>query len=155
LAIRNIGTQITTYAGQRESLPLEIDFGMSQKLYNVPIRWHLTMENLQTWNIAKPNPARSQTDLEGNQTEEKIGFFGNAIRHLILGAELFPERGFNIRVGYNFRRAEELRIVDQRNFSGLSFGIGIKMNKMRFSYSHARYSSAANTSFFGLHIDLQ
>lgn len=155
LAVRNIGTQITTYAGQREPLPLEIDFGMSQKLENVPIRWHLTMENLQTWNIAKPNPARSVTDLDGNQTEEEIGFFNNALRHLILGAELFPDRGFNIRLGYNFRRAEELRIVDQRNFSGLSFGIGIKMNKMRFSYSHARYTSAANTSFFGLHIDLQ
>lgn len=155
LAVRNIGTQITTYAGQRESLPLEIDFGMSQKLENVPIRWHVTMENLQTWKIARPNPARATTDLNGNRTEEEIGFLNNAMRHLILGAELFPEKGFNIRVGYNFRRAEELRIVGQRNFSGLSFGVGIKMNNMRFSYTHARYSSAANTSFFGLHIDLQ
>ncbi len=155
LVVRNIGAQISTYAGQNEPLPLEVDFGMSQKLENVPIRWHITMENLQTWNIAKPNPARSTTDLEGNQTEEKVGFLNNAMRHMILGAELFPDKGFNIRVGYNFRRAEELRIVEQRNFSGLSFGIGLKMNKMRFSYSHARYSSAANTSFFGLHIDLQ
>ena len=155
LAVRNIGTQISTYAGLREPLPLEIDFGISQTLENMPLRWHVTFENLQTWNIAKPNPARSTIDLEDNQTEEKIGFFNNALRHLILGAELFPEKGFNIRLGYNFRRAEELRIVDQRNFSGLSFGVGLKMNKMRFSYTHARYSSAANTSFFGLHIDLQ
>ena len=155
LVVRNLGTQISTYAGQREPLPLEIDFGISQDLENMPLRWHLTMENLQTWNIAEPNPVRSSVDLEGNQTEETIGFFNNALRHLILGAELFPEKGFNIRLGYNFRRAEELRIVDQRNFSGLSFGIGLKMNKMRFSYTHARYSSAANTSFFGLHIDLQ
>ena len=48
------------------------------------------------------------------------------MRHTILGAELWPDRGFNIRIGYNFRRAEELRILDQRNFSGLSFGVGIK-----------------------------
>ena len=155
IVVRNIGAQLSTYAGQRESLPLEVDFGMSQKLENMPLRWHLTMENIQTWNIAESNPARVITDLNGNQTEEEIGFLKNAIRHLILGAELFPDKGFNIRIGYNFRRAEELRIVEQRNFSGLSFGIGIKMNKMRFSYSHARYSSASNTSFFGLHIDLQ
>lgn len=155
LTIRNIGTQITTYAGTQEKLPLEINLGFSQKLENVPIRWHFTLENLQTWNIARPNPARVQTDLEGNQTEEEIGFLGNAIRHVILGAELFPERGFNIRLGYNFRRAEELRIIEQRSFSGLSVGIGIKLNKMRFSYTHARYTSAANSSFFGLHIDLQ
>jgi hypothetical protein len=110
---------------------------------------------LQKWPIGVSNPARATTDLDGNQTQEKVGFFNNALRHLILGAELFPDRGFNLRLGYNFRRAEELRIVDQRNFSGLSVGVGIKLNKMRFSYTHARYTSASNTSFFGIQIDLQ
>jgi hypothetical protein len=155
LVVRNLGTQITTYAGLNESLPLEIDFGISQRLENVPIRWHLTIENLQQWPLAVSNPARVTTDLSGNQTEEKIGFLGKMIRRTIIGAELFPEGGFNIRLGYNFRRAEELRIVDQRNFSGLSAGFSIKMKKMRFSYTHAKYTSAANSNFFGLQIDLQ
>ena len=155
LAIRNFGTQITTYAGLREKLPFEVDFGMSQSLENVPIRWHITLENLQEWPIARPNPARTTSDLGGNQTDEKIGFLGQVMRHAIFGAEIFPEGGFNIRLGYNFRRAEELRIIDQRNFSGLSAGISIKMNKMRFSYTHAKYTSAANSNFLGLQIDLQ
>jgi len=155
LVVRNAGMQITTYAGQNEPLPFEIALGLSQKLQYVPLRWHLTFENLQEWPIGRPNPARATTDLEGNQTQEKVGFLNNVMRHMIIGAELFPEKGFNIRIGYNFRRAEELRILEQRNFSGLSFGVGIKLNKMRFSYSHARYSSASNASFFGLQIDLQ
>lgn len=155
LAIRNFGTQITTYAGLQEKLPFELDLGMSQRLENVPIRWHITLENLQEWPITRPNPARSTSDLSGNQTDEKIGFLGQVMRHSIFGAEIFPEGGFNIRLGYNFRRAEELRIVDQRNFSGLSAGFSIKMNKMRFSYTHAKYTSAANSNFFGLQIDLK
>lgn len=155
LVVRNFGTQITTYAGLNEPLPLEVGIGLSQTLENVPIRWHLTFENLQRWPIAVSNPARATTDLEGNQTEEKVGFLANVIRHTIIGAELFPEKGFNIRVGYNFRRAEELRILDQRNFSGLSAGFSLKLNKMRFSYTHAKYTSAANSNFFGLQIDLQ
>ena len=155
LTVRNLGTQITTYAGLNEKLPFEVDFGMSQSLENVPIRWHITLENLQKWPIARPNPARATSDLSGNRTDEKIGFLGQAIRHSIFGVEVFPEGGFNIRLGYNFRRAEELRIVDQRNFSGLSAGFSIKMNKMRFSYTHAKYTSAANSNFFGLQIDLQ
>lgn len=155
LVVRNLGAQITTYAGQNEPLPLEIGFGMSQTLENVPIRWHITLENLQQWPISRPNPARVTTDLEGNTTSEKVGFFGNVLRHTILGAELFPDKGFNIRLGYNFRRAEELRIIDQRNFSGLSAGISIRLNKMRFSYTHAKYTSASNANFFGLQIDLQ
>ena len=72
VVIRNIGTQFTTYAGLNEPLPLEIDLGLSQKLQNVPIRWHLTFENLQQWPIAAANPARATTDLNGNQTQEKI-----------------------------------------------------------------------------------
>jgi len=154
VVVRNAGTQITTYAGLNEPLPFEVDFGMSQTLEHVPLRWHLTFENLQKWPIGVPNPAREETDLDGNRTEEKVGFVNNLMRHTIIAAELFPERGFNIRIGYNFRRAQELRILEQRNFSGLSFGIGIKLNKMRFSYTHARYSSASNASFFGMQIDL-
>ncbi|WP_417370104.1 type IX secretion system protein PorQ [Gelidibacter japonicus] len=155
LTVRNFGTQFTTYADLHEKLPLEVNLGLSQTLQHVPIRWHLTFENLQQWPIGVSNPARATTDLDGNQTQEKVGFLNEVMRHTIIGAELFPEGGFNIRFGYNFRRAEELRIVDQRNFSGLSFGIGIKMNKMRFSYAHARYAGASNTSFLGLQIDLR
>lgn len=155
LTVRNLGIQFTTYADLNEKLPMEVILGLSQTLQHVPIRWHLTFDNLQQWPIAFSNPARATTDLDGNQAQEKVGFLNEVIRHTIIGAELFPERGFNLRFGYNFRRAEELRIVDQRNFSGLSFGVGIKMNKMRFSYTHARYTGASNTSFFGLQIDLR
>jgi len=154
LAIRNVGTQFTTYAGTRERLPFEVNLGLSQLLQNVPLRWHVTFENLQQWPIAAANPARATTDLDGNQSQESVGFFNELLRHTILGAELFPEKGFNLRVGYSFRRGEELRLEDNRNFSGLSFGVGIKMGRMRFSYTHARYTTAANSSFFGLQIDL-
>ncbi|MCK0124707.1 type IX secretion system protein PorQ [Gelidibacter sp. F2691] len=155
VTVRNLGTQFTTYADLNEKLPHEVNVGLSQTLQYVPIRWHLTFDNLQQWPIGVANPARATTDLDGNQTQEKIGFINEVMRHTILGAELFPEAGFNLRVGYNFRRAEELRIADQRNFSGLSFGIGIKLNKLRFSYTHARYTGASNSSFFGLQIDLR
>ena len=154
LTVRNIGTQFSTYAGQNEPLPFEVNFGMSQTLENVPLRWHLTLDNLQKWPIGVANPARATTDLDGNQTQEKLSFFNKGLRHLILGAELFPEGAFSVRLGYNFRRSEELRIVDERNFSGISFGVGLKLNNIRFSYTHARYTSASHTSFLGLQINL-
>ncbi len=154
LVMRNLGVQISTYAGQQEPLPFEVALGLSQKLEFVPIRWHITIENLQKWPISAGNPSHATTDLEGNQTQEEIGFLGQLIRHTIIGAELFPDKGFNLRVGYNFRRGEELRIVDHRNFSGISAGIGLKLNKFRFSYTHARYTTAANTNFFGIQIEL-
>lgn len=154
LAIRNIGAQITPYAETREKLPLSIDAGISQLLENVPIRWHMTIENLQQWDIAFSNPNRAESGLDGSTQEEKVSFFNNALRHVILGAELFPEKGFNIRIGYNFRRSEELRIIEQRHFSGISVGFGIRFGKVKLDYSYSRYTVAANSSLFGLMIDL-
>jgi hypothetical protein len=155
VVVRNLGTQFTTYADLREPLPLEISAGFSNTMKYAPLRLHVTLENLQRWNLTYENPATAERDLEGNITSEKPGFFNNALRHTVIGVEIFPERVFEIRLGYSFRRAEELRIDEARAFSGLSGGFSLKMHKMRFSFSHARYSLAANTSFFGLNIDLQ
>ena len=113
LVIRNIGTQFTTYSGTNEKLPLEIIAGVSQELENVPIRWHLTLENLQQWNIAFSNPVRAENSIE------------------------------------------ELKILEQRNFSGVSLGFGLKLNKLKFNYSYSRYTLAGNTSLFGLTINFQ
>lgn len=153
LVVRNVGTQFTTYAGTQEKLPLEVLIGVSQEVENVPLRWHLTLENLQQWKIGFSNPNRAIGSIDGEATQEKVGFLNNALRHVVLGAELFPTKGINVRLGYNFRRAEELRIVDQRNFSGISLGLGLKMGKMKFNYSYSRYTLAGNTSLFGLTID--
>lgn len=153
--IRNIGTQFTTYNGTNEKLPLEIMVGVSQELEHVPIRWHLTLDNLQQWNISFSNPNRSQGSLDGSSGEEKVSAMGNALRHVIFGFELFPKRSFNLRLGYNFRRAEELLILEQRNFSGISVGFGLKLNKLKFNYSYSRYTLAGNTSLFGLTVNLQ
>ena len=74
---------------------------------------------------------------------------------MIIGIELFPESGFNIRLGYNLRRGEELRILERRAFAGLSAGFSLRLNRMRFSYSYVKYSTAASTSNLGLNINLQ
>ena len=155
LVVRNIGIQFTTYSGTKEKLPLEVLIGVSQEVENVPIRWHLTLENLQQWNIAFSNPARAVGSIDGGSTPEKVSVFNNALRHVIIGVELFPRKSFNVRLGYNFRRGEELSVLEQRNFSGISLGFGLKFNNLKFNYSYSRYTLAGNTSLFGLTINFQ
>ena len=41
-------------------------------LQNIPIRWHFTLENLQTWNVAFANPNRDEIDLEEIPLQKKI-----------------------------------------------------------------------------------
>ncbi len=155
LVARNFGAQLDPYDITAEKLPFELIAGISQDLENIPVRWHLTLEHLENWRLAFANTNRDEIDLEGNATSENINFIDEIMRHMILGVELFPDKGFNLRLGYSFRRGEELRIVDQRSFAGLSAGFGIKLNKLRFSYAYSRFNSAAATSFFGLNMNLQ
>ena len=154
LVARNIGTQIKSFNGSIEKLPLKIALGGSYQLEYVPLKWYVTIDNLQKWNLSVPNPSNQTTDLEGNVTNESISFLGNTMRHFVIGAELFPERAINIRIGYNFKRAKELELQNIRSFSGISFGFGLKMNKFKFNYAYSKVHSASNVSTFSLEIDL-
>lgn len=152
--LRNIGYQFKAYDEIREDLPFEVILGISQNLKNVPIRWHLTYDQAQIWNIAFGNTNRDEVDLEGNITRDDPSFFNNILRHSVLGVEVFPEGGFNIQLGYSFRRGEELRIDDQRAFAGLSGGFSLRFNKWRFSYAYSQFNRAGASSFFGLNLKL-
>tara|TARA_R110001583_G_scaffold70470_2_gene199459 strand:- start:11079 stop:12089 length:1011 start_codon:yes stop_codon:yes gene_type:complete len=152
--IRNIGYQIAVYDDEREQLPTQVEIGASYKLENVPITWHLTIDNIQKWKLSYSNPSNSITDIDGNSKEENISFSDNAIRHFSIGAELFSESAFNIRLGYNFRRSKELALIDKRTFAGFTAGFGIRMNKFKFEYAFSKYHPATNASIFSLHINL-
>jgi hypothetical protein len=154
IVARNIGSQIKTFNGTSESLPFKVALGGSYKLEYVPLKWYFTLDNLQKWDISVVNPSAQTTDLQGNVTSEQIGFVGNALRHFVIGAELFPESLINLRMGYNFRRAAELQLQNIRTFGGVSFGFGIKMNNLKFNYAYSKFHSAANASTFSLEIDL-
>jgi len=153
--VRNLGTQISMYENTKETLPLEVNLGASKILKNVAAKWYVNIHNLQDWDLAFSNPNRATEDLiTGESIAEDPSFFNNLLRHINLGIEILPESDFNIRLGYNFRRSEELRIVDLRSFSGFSAGFGLKIRRFKLSYAFARYNKAALSSLFGLNIDL-
>jgi len=154
LVARNIGTQIQTFNGEKEQTPFKLALGGSYLLEHVPLKWYATIDNIQKWNISVANPSERTTDLEGNVSEGNINFIKNTFRHFIIGAELFPKRAINLRLGYNFRRAAELKLQEVRTFGGFSFGFGIKMKKFKLNYAYSKYHSAANASTFSLLINL-
>jgi hypothetical protein len=152
--IRNLGYQFSPYDEKREDIAYDIAVGASYELADVPLKWHLTINSLQQWNVAVSNPSNDETDLDGNTTSEDINAFENAIRHFVIGAEFFPKRKFNLRFGYNFRRAAELKLNDTRTFAGLSAGFGLKMGRLKLDYAFTKYHPVDNTSTFTLYIDL-
>ena len=152
--IRNIGTQISAFDEEKEQLPLDIAIGASYQLEHIPLRWHLTINNLQQWKLGVPNPSDSETSIGGETTNNDVSFFDNAMRHVSLGAEFFPDKGFNLRLGYNFRRARELRLNESRTFAGFTAGFGLKMGRFKLNYAFSKFHPETNSNTFSLNIDL-
>ena len=145
LSIRNIGFQITPYANEDEKLPFQINLGVSHKLENAPVEFNLTLHDLQNFNSSE------EINLD---TGQETGFGRELIDKVSVGAEIFPGKAFNLRIGYNFKRGNELKVQDQRNFSGLTYGFGFQVNSLRFEYAKSQFHTAANAHYFGVLINL-
>lgn len=144
LLFRNFGYQFKPFNGVRETLPFRVDLGYTKILDQFPLAITITAHDLQQLNISQ------NFDINGQETK-----FGRKVAdHFSLGAELFPEQAFNVRLGYNVKRGNELAVLDQRSFSGLSVGFGIKISSFRFDYSHVRYNSSSNVNLIGVSLDL-
>ena len=152
--IRNLGYQFDLYDDEKEALPLEIAVGASYNLQNVPLQWHVTVSNLQQWRVGVINPSDSETGIDGEAKNNNITFLDNTFRHVSIGVELFPEKVFNLRLGYNFRRGRELRLSESRTFSGLSAGFGLQMGRFKLNYAFIKYHPVTNTNTFTLNINL-
>ncbi len=155
LVVRNIGTQLTTYNGTREALPFEVAFSYAQLLQHAPLRFFITLENLQVPAIAFVNTARNQVDPDGNVTEENIRFYHHVFRHIITGAEIFPRKRFRLRIGFNFRRSAELGLQDVNFSSGLAYGFGLRLNKFSLDYGYGQYHFAGHAHHIGISIFLK
>ncbi|MDO4225188.1 MAG: type IX secretion system protein PorQ [Bergeyella zoohelcum] len=144
LVARNFGYQFKTYNGTRERLPFRVDLGYTKILEQFPLAITITAHDLQKFNIS--------SDYDYN--EQKVKFTRKILDHFSFGAEFFPEETFNIRLGYNVKRGNELAVLDQRSFAGLSAGFGVKISFFRFDYAHLRYHNASNMNLIGLSMDL-
>lgn len=144
LVVRNFGYQIQPYNGVREKLPFRIDLGYTRILDEFPLAFTLTAHDLQQFNISQ----------DYNNNGQEVRWTRKMFDHLSLGAELFPNQAFNIRLGYNVKRANELAVLDQRSFTGVSAGFGLKISYFKFDYAHVRYHNSSNMNMFGLTMDL-
>ena len=154
LVFRNMGMQLKSYDGLKESIPFQVTFGVSSYLEHLPLKWHFNLENLQQWDVSVPNPSNDTTDIEGETTSEEISFLDNATRHMVFGVELFHDKKLTLRGGYNFRRAKELDINDISGSTGFSYGFGINLEKIQFNYAMTKLHPGANANTFSLVIDL-
>ena len=146
LVLRNVGFQFNGYnsidqSKKQELLPIDLQIAVSQKLPKAPLRFHLTLHNLQTWDFDYDKGANTPDKMAG-KTKAAIGadmFF----RHTIWAIEILPHKNFHIIASYNHRRQMEMAIKDKRSIAGFAFGAGFHAYKFNVGFSIVPYQSGS------------
>lgn len=155
LLAKNMGTQITSYSeADAEDLPFELQFGITKRFKNVPLRLGVIAQHLQQWDLTYENPNdQDGQGLLGDDTENdsnENGFLDKLARHFIFNAEMLISKNFNIRFGYNYLRRAELKVDEKTGTVGMSLGVGFRISKFHISYGRAAYHQVGPTNTFSV-----
>ena len=156
VVVKNIGFAFSKYV-EKEKLPFEIQAGLTKKLKHAPIRFSLTLTNLQKWDLTYDDP-NAEKEFDPNTFQElppqEPNVFNKAMRHVVIGTEFVLGKNFNIQVGYNFRRRAELKFAPKSGLVGFSGGIAFKIKKFNLNYSLASYHLAGASHSFAITTNL-
>ncbi len=141
ITLRNAGWQFKGYYAidgkqHRETLPLNLELGISQKLKHAPIRFSLTLHNLQKWDLSYQKSTSVATD-DGSLNNVK--WHDMMFRHTIWSIEILPTKNMYLTVSYNHRRRAEMNVSDWKTAAGFAFGAGIKIYKFNVGFSLVPY----------------
>lgn len=152
--IRNFGIQLKSYTTQnRESLPFDMVAQVSKKLAHAPFRFSLAYENIQKWNLIYYDEANrySRDPLTGETIENKPPWFGKKLMsHLIFAGELLLTENFHIRFAYNHHQRQQLKMEIKPGMTGFSFGVGMKIKNINFSYALTKNHISGTANQFTL-----
>ncbi len=145
LAVSNVGAQISAYDQERVAMPWNITMGLSKELEHAPIRFSLTATHLNKWKLNK-------LDTENNAIEENENFGTTLMHHLIFGVDIQPTENFWIGLGYNPKRASDMRLLQGNRLSGFSAGAGLKVRRFGFGFAVSQYHPSATTLHFDVNV---
>jgi hypothetical protein len=158
VVVRNIGAQWVTYTpGNRESIVPEVSIAASHDFDKLPLRLSVVCHNLQTPDMSYRDSAQlAQTDLAGQPLYKGPTLASKIMSHFSFGAELYPfKRIIALRVGYNLQRRYELKPGVRGRAVGLSYGVGVRINRFEINFSRAEYFiTGASPNTLTLNINL-
>lgn len=132
--LKNLGGQLKAYDDNYEKMPIDVQMGVSKRFTSFPLRLSLTLVDLNHLDYAFSD-------------------------HIVLGTDFMLTENFWIGGGYNFRRANEMKIqsVDGKNNShraGLSLGTGVNLERFKINLAYAKYHVSSSSVVLSLAYNL-
>ncbi|MEO9869365.1 type IX secretion system protein PorQ [Ekhidna sp.] len=145
MVLKNMGFRISEYTQfSNPELPFDVKIGMSFKPEYMPLRFTLTSTNLTHENSSGSESSSGRS----------VSTFNQLFNRVNLGAEFLLSDNFQLLVGYNHKRKQELKLDDIGGGAGFSFGLMAKVKKVEIRFSRATFHTAGGSSFISLKTNL-
>lgn len=139
LTLQNIGWQLKGFYSdeggqQREMLPLNLQLGISYRVAHAPVRFGLTIHNIQRWDLGYQytNPPK---DPFGEVVSTNVKWYDMLFRHTIWFVDIMPQsEKYYITLSYNHRRRMEMQ-QGQRNLAGFAIGGGVRISGVSIGFA--------------------
>jgi hypothetical protein len=153
--LKNTGRQLSTFAGTREALPLNILVAFGQKLEYAPFRWALVVDQLNRPNLGYDDPNLVTVDpVTGQTTQGTQSLLNLGLRHLNGSLEFLPTQRLHFMAGYSFRRQFEMALSDRRTSGGFTLGASIYFSKFQLHFANELRSVAGRMNTLSLNLNL-
>lgn len=125
----NMGTQLKSYfSTHKESLPLDLKFGVSKKMAHIPLRLYLSLNKLNE---------------EQDSFAERLSIFS-------LGAEFNLSKVLRLRLGYDNEKRKELKVGTSTGLAGFNIGVGALIGGYNFDYSYTSFGFIGSLNRIGI-----
>lgn len=140
VVVKNMGTQLSTYAGsgRKEELPFDLQMGISKRLKNAPVQFSLSFHDLHRFNNFYNDTSFRAG--EGDDDFSKSNTLQKVFNHIVIAAQFYPHEKIEFTTGYNFQRRYDLNGFNISNgLNGFNFGASVILPKLHIRYASGFY----------------
>ncbi len=134
---RNLGGQVKAFGDVHEKLPFSMQAGVTKGFSHAPFRLSVTLVDLTRWD--KDYYFASGKELS---TGKMI------MNHLAVGVDFLPADFLYLSMGYNFRKANEMKASGSSHAAGLCAGAGVRLSRFGFGLAYAQHHLSAPSFVF-------
>ena len=160
LVLQNIGWQLKGFYTDEdgtghEILPLNLQLGLTYRVKQAPLRFHMQIHNMQTWYLNYEWTSLDKSLTTGDIISHDVPWYDMLFRHTIWTVEVVDKRErFYIAFSYNHRRRAELQLIDQRSLAGFALGLGIRIKQAHVDFAISQMTKSNFSYQVGLTLDI-
>lgn len=150
LVAKNMGAQLSTFAGQAEDLPFDLQVGFTKRLRNAPFGFSVTAQHLHRFDLRYNDASFNyENGFSPPAALDKI------FNHFVVASQVYLGQNLEVLVGYNHLRRQDLSVPGAANgLTGFSAGLQARFSKLQIQLARAAYQRGVSYNQLGITVAL-